>query len=219
METIESVKQQIELNTKLLSETKERLRQTTIKLSETKNNAEKMKAGIEDLKAKRQQVLARGGGDLKGLNDNLKKFESELELENETCKGLEDFLRELKGEERAIELKVSELPKRVSQLQAVEIAARYNELASGIAPVSKELNEILFKLDASGCGGKHGRVVYLPDGQEFIETVMRLTFDSEALNLEGYIRKNITCLPYNPSDSEKYFYKWQTHRQDLINNK
>ncbi len=218
METISQVEKQISLNEELLQATKKRIGETASKLSESKGNVKKIEFEIQDTKVKRQQALVKGG-DARSLSDSLKKLESESELETEKVTGLDDFLKELRGEERTLELKLNELPKRVLQLQAVEIAARYNELASGIAPVSKELNEILFKLDASGCGGKHGRVVYLPDGQEFIETVMRLTFDSEALNLEGYIRKNITCLPYNPSDSEKYFYKWQTHRQDLINNK
>lgn len=218
MQKISEVERAITLNQELLAETKKRIQETSTKLSGAQGNVKRIEAEIKDAKEKRQAALARGG-DSNGLNNSLKKSESELELETETCKGLEVFLAELRAEDGELHIKAGELPKRRLQLQAVEIAARYNELASGIALVVRELNAALFKLDSSGCGGKHGRVVFLPDGLEFLEKVPRLIYDSEALNLDGYIRKNVTCTPWEPGDTEKYFYVWGTHRQDLINNR
>lgn len=218
MQTISQVESQIKLNSELLNETKKRLQTTATKLSTAKEGVKRIEAEITDIKEKRQAALARGV-DAKAMNDSLSKLTSEQELESETVEGLQKFMVELQEEERSLHQKLNELPKRVSQLQAVEIAGRYNALASGIAPIVRELNEVLFKLDSSGCGGKHGRVIFLPDGIEFIEKVIRLTFDNEAINLEKYIQKNITDLPYTPGDTEKYFYVWGTHRQDLISGK
>lgn len=215
MQTIEQVEQQIKNNTELLEATKQRIKETTAKLTEAQGNVKNMQAKIIVLKKERQTALARGG-DVKSLNDALKKLESEFELESETVAGLQKFLAELQQEEQSLHLKLNELPKRILQLRSLELAASYNSLAGQLAPVVEELNRIWFQLTGNGNRQADMVVFYPKDKGPFVE-LPKIFFDDECLNLEGYVAKfsgryhSNTTLP----ESEKNFYNWAVHENKL----
>lgn len=216
MQTIPEVETQIQNNTELLAETTKRVRDTATKLTQAQGNVKGIATSIDDLKAKRQQALARGG-DVKGLNDSLKKAEADLELESETVTGLQSFLSELQGEEQFLRQKLDELPKRILQLKSIELAASYNAIAQELASIASELNSVNLQIDSSCFNGKQHRVVFLVG--DFISTIPKVFFDKEGLTLEAFIAKNpghILCCASPDRYYEANVYTWATHRLELF---
>lgn len=214
MQTINEVEKAISLNQELLDATKERIRQTSAKLSEAQGNVKKNTIEIAALKEKRQQALVKGG-DAKSLSDNLKKLESELELESETVEGLQKFLAELQGEEASLHLKLGEMPKRILQLQSIELASQYNALAEKMAPVIEQLNAIYYKLTGNGNNRETAVVFYPMEG--CFEKLPRIFYDAEGLNLEAFVAKNPGRYHSNNhlAASERNFYSWAVHENKL----
>lgn len=218
MQKISEVEQAITLSQELLTETKKRIQTTATKLSDAKSNVGKIQAEITAFKEKRQQALARGG-DSKGLNDSLKKSESELELESETIAGLETFLKELQQEESELHLKISALPERILQLKSIELAAEYNSLALQMTPIIEALNEIYHKTGGNS-NNKQDAVIFYPMEGVF-EKLPKIFFDDDGVNLETFVSRHPGFYHTNVmlAESEKYFYVWGTHRQNLISGK
>lgn len=214
MQTIQDVEKAISLNKELLSETKKRITDTAAKLSTAKEGTKRIATEITALKEKRQQALARGG-DSKGLNDALKKLESELELESETATGLEKFQAELREEESTLHLTIDTLPKKIMQIRSLELAASYNSLAEKMAPVIEELNEIYYRLSGNG-NNKENLVAFYPMEGPF-EKLPCIFYDDAGLSLEAYVAKNPGKYHSNShlSAGEKSFYDWALHQNKL----
>ncbi len=218
METIESVKQEIAVAETQLSEVRKKIKDCEGRLRDAKTSSEKVFANMQSLKEKRQNLLA-AGQDSSSVNGSIKKLADDAELKTDEIIGIENSLKGLQSTEANLLSKPEALRLRLLQIQSVELAKKYNELSGQLAEVAKGLNEIHFKIDGNGYNGKQYRVVFLPE--DYINTIPRLFFDEGGLGLEDYVAKypgqyhsNILC-----PDCEKYFYKWQTHKQRLIEQK
>lgn len=218
MESVKDIENQIVDSESQLNEVRKKIKDAEGRLRDAKAGSEKVKADLQSLKEKRQGALA-AGQDSSSLNASIKKLADDAELKADEIIGLEGLLKELQSTEANLTTKPEGLRRRVLQLESISLAQRYNELSEQLAGVARGLNEINFKIDSSGYQGKAQRVVFLPE--DFISNIPRAFFDESGLVLEDFVERykgkyhsNIHC-----PDCEKYFYKWDAHRQDLINNK
>lgn len=214
MQKISEVEQAITLSQELLTETKKRIQTTATKLSDAKSNVGKIYAEITAFKEKRQQALVRGG-DSKGLNDSLKKSESELELESETVEGLQKFMVELQAEEKELHIKINGLPKKILQIRSLELARLYNEKASELAPIIEQLNEIYHKTGGNSNNQQDAVAFYPMEG--CFEKLPKVFFDPDGCCLETFVSRHPGLYHTNImlSESEKCFYSWALHQNSL----
>jgi hypothetical protein len=216
MDTITEIEKQIEAAKVELASTEKEILTAAARQKEAQDATENLKRALTDKKAQRQAGLARGEN-INNLNADIKKNESEAELMGETFAGTETLLTQLRS--RAGELgKVPEgLQKRILQIKSIGLAERYNQAASELAGIVKELTAINFELAKDDTNKERQFIVtFYPKGQGCFEKIHRIFYDPKGLPIEDFISKNPNKHHGNIPVEEGCFFDWASYRNKLI---
>ncbi len=216
MEAISEIEKQIEQAEGELISVRKEIQAAAVRLREAQDSAENLKRTLADKKAQRQSGLAKAEN-VNSLNADIKKLEGETELTAETIKGVEKLLTELRSKGDALANKPEGLKKRILQIQSIGLAERYNQSASELAEIVRELNAVNFELAKDDANQERQFIVsFYPKGQGCFERIHRIFFDLEGLPIEDFLAKNPNKHHAAVPVEEGCFYDWASHRSKLI---
>lgn len=216
MELISEIEKQIQAAEAEHASVKKEIQAAAVRLREAQDSAENLKRTLTDKKAQRQSGLARGEN-VSTLNADIKRLEGEAELTAETITGLDKLLVSLRSREDTLRKKPEGLQKRILQIKSIGLAERYNQAASELANIVKEINAVNFELAKDDANKERQFVVaFFPKGQGCFEKIHKIFYDSEGLPIEPFLAKNPNKHHGAVPVEEGCFYDWASHRSKLI---
>lgn len=214
MEKISDVQKQITEVEKQTAANKEAIMTTEARIRDARGRSSEIEKEITSLREQRQTALAKGE-DGSELSRKMKEIADESELKNDEITGLNNQLHKLKTEEAKLSSEFLRLKRRVPQLQTLILAQEYNKLAAQLAEVVKELNKTSWQIEHDGNNGAANHVVFaLKEGA--LARIPKLYFDEDGPTLDGFVARHPGIYPSNLSPSDRCFYDWDTHRNDMI---
>lgn len=195
----------------------EAIKTTRERLSNAQSRLTGLNRDIAVTREQRQAALAKGEETIAlQLSKKLKDIELETELKTDEITGLETYQTKLNRESVTLTYEVKRLSIRTLQLNTVALAKQYNELASELAKIVRELNETNWEIEREGGGLVQGDpkvVFHLKEGS--MECIPRLLFDEDAPYLEEYVARHPGIYPSNLKPVDRCYYDKANHLNEM----
>lgn len=187
---IAAIQKDLDTSAPLIADTEKRLATATSRFQQISND-------YAALKSQRQTALA-NGKDVKALTSQLNGLTEEYGLLEDEVAGLTARLENLKSGAESLKDNLAVQKIKIPQIQSVELARQYNELAAKLAKVVIQLNDVL-----EAQPKEHHAVFFKedwPDKVGAMRRIEKLLFSDDALTLDEHTQKGLRT-PRNEAHS------------------